>query len=690
MIKVKDLIGEQGIDYEIHQSPNAPEKPAVSILMPTYCRGDNGLLKRAIRSVIDQTFSDFELIIIDDGSVDWTRMIIEQAMQEDPRIVYIRNHENSGMPSVKVMQGFRFAKADYITYQFDDDQWYPDALETMYQTVKKEPVNTFAYGACDYIKILEDKKLILGDKKIDKNDIFRVNTIPNNTVIHHRELFTRYGSYDPHLFLRRLTDWDLWKRWLDSGAKVKHIDKVLSIVEEQRVGSLYTTYDSDIALTRIIGSRPWQERNEPLTPKHYEEYEIDDLSFIEDQEMRNLLYAKKIKPYYDAHPTLVQKIKHRQFLFEEDKKTILITKKNYRIEKDLQVTDLLQKENPYFRTFYMQSEHLPLDPSALDYADATLLVGEPIDFSYETVQTLRQKPHLFLKEKQIPMPKELLRLLRQQAQTLETNAQSSDKDISTDSRSTSIASPSDKKEDSVSSETADARREQTKWSTEEIDLLTEKNLRIEEQQTAIRKLRRQIDELTGCADSSSGHSGSTRIDVSELCDRYDRLRFDKRTKLIRHLTRADYEGNRLYRDIITAFAQQDYISKGYYAGWSGFLAEGAEELVYPLRLPEEMSILRLYTTNYNTQTETVVATLQIISDTGDLIADIPLRGIDLKHQAITDIAMPDIQSEEAKKASLIRLKPLPISRSCGISLLEWKIRAFTGKIKDKQLCLGFR
>lgn len=681
MIKVKDLIGEEHIDYEIYRSDNLIKQPAVSVLMPTYCRGDNGLLRRAIRSVLSQSFASFELIIIDDGSVDRTRQVIEQAMKKDRRIVYIRNHQNSGLPSVKVMQGFQLARAEYIAYQFDDDRWYPDALETMVGFIRKQSRSTFAYGACDYIKMMDGQKLVLGDKNVSFSDIFRVNTIPNNTVIHHREMFERYGSYDPHLFLRRLTDWDLWKRWIESGATIKRIPKVLSIVEEQRAGSLYTTFDSDIALTRIIGAGSFAERNPALCVPDYYDYEIDDLSFIPDEELRHQLYCKKIKPYYEKYPDRIRKIRQREFQQENRKKTLMIAKKNYAVGKDRLTDKLLQGAEGLFGSFYMQSEHIELDPSAIDYADASVLIGEKKDFTHEALRIIAAKPYIWLSEKEslgAEWQQELIRRLERQKIQDDTVAPS--KEEANEERP--------KSEPPVSASSGELSEEQ-------IDLLSEKNRVIEEQAILIAQLQRQAEQLMGYAgEDDLGDIRTSAVDISDLCDDYDRLRFDKKTKLIRHLSRADYEGNRLYREFIERFRQEDYLRRRYYLGFSSFLSEIGEELIYPIDcsggLPESISVVA---TNYNPVTKVVVALLQIIDADNRIIAQTPLRGVDLCHKTVTKIPLRFVDTLDCSEEygdCLLRFQPQYAARFCGISFLEWKIRAWNGKIKDKQLCMSLQ
>src|SRR6266567_7475011 len=98
MLKARAFLNDQ----QIRSSANIIDEPEISVIMPTYCRGDSGLLERAIRSVLRQTFRDFELIIVDDGSRDRTRSVVLGFLEADHRIRYIRHEINSGLPALRV------------------------------------------------------------------------------------------------------------------------------------------------------------------------------------------------------------------------------------------------------------------------------------------------------------------------------------------------------------------------------------------------------------------------------------------------------------------------------------------------------------------------------------------------------------------------------------------------------------
>lgn len=104
--------------------PSGRGHPAVSIVLPTYER--EALIGRSIRSVIEQTYDDFELIVVDDGSTDATAE--EVARCGDRRISYIRLDENRGAAAARNV-GIRHAAGRFIAFQDSDDEWLPTKLE---------------------------------------------------------------------------------------------------------------------------------------------------------------------------------------------------------------------------------------------------------------------------------------------------------------------------------------------------------------------------------------------------------------------------------------------------------------------------------------------------------------------------------------------------------------------------------
>jgi len=185
--------------------------PKVSVIMPTYCRAHDGILERAIKSVLCQTFSDFEFIIVDDGSSDGTEDIVRDFQKQDNCIIYIRHELNSGLPALRVDEGILLSRGNYLAFQFDDDEWLPRFLEVAIAEAEGKQ-KRFVHAQAEYW---------LGDKLFHPcfpavahpyQSLLQLNKIANASVVLHRSILEQNGLYNPHAVLRRTTDWELWLR----------------------------------------------------------------------------------------------------------------------------------------------------------------------------------------------------------------------------------------------------------------------------------------------------------------------------------------------------------------------------------------------------------------------------------------------------------------------------------------------
>ena len=106
----------------------------VSILIPAY--NSEKTIRRAIESALRQTFQDFELIIVDDGSQDGTLEVIKTIV--DPRIRVVRHAKNSGEAEAR-NTAIRSALGRYLAFLDSDDEWLPEKLSRQMEAIRKEP-----------------------------------------------------------------------------------------------------------------------------------------------------------------------------------------------------------------------------------------------------------------------------------------------------------------------------------------------------------------------------------------------------------------------------------------------------------------------------------------------------------------------------------------------------------------------
>lgn len=123
--------------------------PTVSIIIPTYNRAH--LIERAIESVLHQTYQDFELIIIDDGSTDNTDDIINKFQKKDDRIIYLKHDRNKGGSAAR-NTGIKASRGEYIAFLDSDDEWLPEKLEKQMDFFES---NNYGFIYCNMI--IEDK-----------------------------------------------------------------------------------------------------------------------------------------------------------------------------------------------------------------------------------------------------------------------------------------------------------------------------------------------------------------------------------------------------------------------------------------------------------------------------------------------------------------------------------------------------
>ena len=122
------------------------ENPLVSVVIPTHNRAL--ILQEAIQSVLNQTYSKLEIIVIDDGSTDDTQSIINNF--EDERIVYIQQ-DHKGLPSAR-NKGIENAKGEYIAFLDSDDIWVPKKIEKQLKIFDNSKLNPgVVYCGVEYI-----------------------------------------------------------------------------------------------------------------------------------------------------------------------------------------------------------------------------------------------------------------------------------------------------------------------------------------------------------------------------------------------------------------------------------------------------------------------------------------------------------------------------------------------------------
>lgn len=176
--------------------------PTVSVIMPTWNRAS--LVGAAIRSVQAQYFSDWELIVVDDGSTDTTESVMA-SFAVDRRIRYIKQ-PHTGQCAAR-NYGQRVARGPLIAYLDSDNLWYPGFLAAAVPVFCTRKDVDCLYGA----KILDFPNYRIEYEPFDRDRLIWRCFISMSTIIHRRELIDRFGGFDEEL--SSLEDWDLILRY---------------------------------------------------------------------------------------------------------------------------------------------------------------------------------------------------------------------------------------------------------------------------------------------------------------------------------------------------------------------------------------------------------------------------------------------------------------------------------------------
>lgn len=195
----------------------------VSVVTSTFNRKDR--LKRAIESVLDQTYDNWEMIIVDDASTDGTDKVVKS--YEDKRIRYIKRTKNFGNDTRPKNRGIKASKGEYIAFLDDDNEYRPDHLAVLVKQLEKNPKIDLVYGdrwVVDDEGKVEPRLGIVSN--YDPFLLMRQNYIDTSDVLIRRDILLETGGFDERY--KKYVDWNLWVRLAKMGATMLHVPSVIT------------------------------------------------------------------------------------------------------------------------------------------------------------------------------------------------------------------------------------------------------------------------------------------------------------------------------------------------------------------------------------------------------------------------------------------------------------------------------
>lgn len=236
--------------------------PLVSAVIPTRNRSDR--LRAALQSVLDQTFTDIEIIVVDDASTDDTEKTL-QSLSQKAGLRYLRNKARQGASRSRNI-AIQEARGEFITGLDDDDTWHPQRVEKL--------LDAFQEGisaVCSFDLMVYNTRELIWKKKpqITHQDLLYYNQV-GNQVLTKRDYLLNVGGFDETL--PSAQDYDLWIRMTEEYGPVVTVPEPLQRVnmksEEGRISTSEKT---------IEGYRACFEKHKAKmskSQKKYQEYRL--------------------------------------------------------------------------------------------------------------------------------------------------------------------------------------------------------------------------------------------------------------------------------------------------------------------------------------------------------------------------------------------------------------------------------
>jgi len=277
----------------------------VSVIIPTYNRAD--IITEAINTVLEQTYQNFEIIVIDDGSTDNTCEVIKNI--DDSRIQYIYQ-ENSGRPSLARNTGIKISIGEYIAFLDSDDLWHREKLEKQIDILDNNN-NIGLVTNWSLYKTFKNEEIQVkkSQAKTQKENVLYILTAPDKaftgtpTLLVRKKCFETIGSFDDEMTF--CEDWDLFFR-ISLLYEIYNIEEILTYVRMHQE-SISKTPDVKKFKDSYLRYLQKAFENKNLSP---------ELLKIKDEAYSNALWSiggwalHKSKDYQTARKSFLESIKY--------------------------------------------------------------------------------------------------------------------------------------------------------------------------------------------------------------------------------------------------------------------------------------------------------------------------------------------------------------------------------------------
>ena len=268
--------------------------PLISIIIPTYNRGE--FIKETIITALNQTYNNFEILVIDDGSTDDTEQVTNSI--KDDRLKYFWQ-EHRGRPAPARNKGIQLAKGEYIAFLDSDDIWLPRKLEKQLKTFAQYPELLVVSTNGETFPIHPSKHIfnMLTNKRLSFRSLLIQNHVINSSVLMKKSVTESIGLLDEDIRLRALEDYDYWLRIL------KYRNKSILVLKEGLIRRRLLSENIGITTTPNAAHAKYQKLlviyNKHIDYNNIFINKIKDRRIyrIESWTIKNDFYNKKISIY---------------------------------------------------------------------------------------------------------------------------------------------------------------------------------------------------------------------------------------------------------------------------------------------------------------------------------------------------------------------------------------------------------
>lgn len=265
--------------------------PVISVITAVY--NDENFIRKSIESILNQTFTDFEYIIVNDGSTDSTPAILEELQERDKRIIVL-NQKNAGAAAARNL-AIHSAKGKYIAIQDSDDISSPLRLEKQLACLARS--DGYTISCTGYNLINDDDAIFATHNKIYKN--ITQNVLNGNTSVCHptllipSDLLAKTGGYNS--FYSKTEDYDLILRLLENNAR---FDKINECLYNYRIRqNSESSMNSDVYVKRVYENHLNRLNNRPENYAPIVNKIKHDKNYVLKRQMREIFYSENYLEY---------------------------------------------------------------------------------------------------------------------------------------------------------------------------------------------------------------------------------------------------------------------------------------------------------------------------------------------------------------------------------------------------------